>query len=100
MALTEAQNQRITVLLQALEPHVGQMTGASPGFVQNQVQRHNQYGDQMFISPKQIAWLEDLYSQYCGPTTELPQEEDPSADYDDPDGKSKTKKPIDDDIPF
>lgn len=71
MALTEEQNERLTAILQALEPEMAKLGQASQNFVQDQIRRHNQYDDRMFISPKQLAWLEDLYEKYAGGEKEV-----------------------------
>ena len=33
-------------------------------FVQSMYDRHAQYGDKMFVSPKQLFWLRDLLEKY------------------------------------
>jgi hypothetical protein len=67
MALSDEQNDRLTLLLQQLEPEIKNMKGSAPGFVRDQIERHDKYGAAMFLSPKQLSWLESLYEQNVGP---------------------------------
>lgn len=97
MALTEEQNERLTAILQALEPEIKNMGQASQNFVRDQIKRHNQYDDAMSISPKQKAWLEDLYEKYAGGTKEVGDSRTP---IDDEPDTTHSREDIDDDIPF
>lgn len=81
MALTEEQNERLTAILQALEPEIKNLGQASQNFVRDQIERHAKYDDKMFISPKQKAWLEDLYEKYAGGAKEVGNSRD--AEHDD-----------------
>lgn len=45
---------------------VDQLKGNSKSFVEDQISRHEKYGDRMFISMKQTQWLRDLHSEYVG----------------------------------
>lgn len=89
MAITEEQNERLTEILQALEPEIKKLGQASANFVRDQIKRHGQYNEAIFVSPKQWAWLEDLYEKYAGGTKlEAPKDdydldEDGAMDYDD-----------------
>lgn len=80
MSLTPDQNERLTEILQVLGPEAdnGNISGNSQSFVQDQVKRHAQWGDEMRLSPKQWAWLEDLYAKHA----KLP-EPKPAPDIDD-----------------
>jgi hypothetical protein len=44
----------------------GKLYGAANGFVNDQVERKKQYGERMFVSPKQVAWLERLHEEFVG----------------------------------
>lgn len=92
MAITEEQNERLTEMLQALEPEIKNLGQASANFVRDQIKRHDRYGTQMFISPKQNAWLEDLYEKYAGGTKLDRQDDDRPDDEQSPE--------IDDEIKF
>lgn len=95
MAITEEQNERLTEILQALEPEIKNLGQASANFVRDQIKRHSQYNEWIFVSPKQWAWLEDLYEKYAGGTKQDHRGEDPN-DYNDG-GESPE---IDDAVPF
>jgi hypothetical protein len=95
MALSEAQNEWLTVLLENLSTVRSKLQGRSRDFVDDQVKRHDEYGERMFLSPKQKAWLISLHEQHC-PGVELP---DPEADK--PKDSNHDHDPRDDDeIPF
>lgn len=94
MAITEQQNERLTLLLEALEPETKKMDDRSRGFVEDQIHRHQQYGERILISPKQWAWLESLYQKHVGALAELPSDK---SDRDDTLGNGDD---IDDEIPF
>lgn len=73
MSLTEKQNEKMRLMLEALRPLVGEsLTGRSGDFVAEQVERHEQYGAAMFFSDKQWSWLEDIYVQHIGPLRDIP----------------------------
>lgn len=89
MAITEEQNERLTQILQALEPEIKNLGQASANFVRDQIKRHDQYHEAIFVSPKQWAWLTDLYEKYAGgmkqeaPKDDSDLDEDGAMDYDD-----------------
>lgn len=98
MAITEEQNERLTEILQALEPEIKKLGQVSANFVRDQIKRHDQYHEAMFVSPKQWAWLEDLYEKYAGGTKEDHRHDDePDDEQDTERGGSRE---IDDEIPF
>lgn len=66
--MTPSQFERLQEVLTAIEPHVKKMTGASPGFVRDQIDRMERYGVNIRVSPKQAEWLEGLYATHCGVT--------------------------------
>lgn len=94
MALTEEQNTRLTEILEALKLELDKLPPASKNFVQDQIKRHEQYDNRMFISTKQTAWLEDLYEKYAGgvKVAKKAQDDDYGPDDDNP-------PPIDE-VPF
>lgn len=96
MAITEEQNERLTEILQALEPEIKKLGQASANFVRDQIKRHDQYREAIFVSPKQWAWLEDLYEKYAGGT-----KQDTRAEINDtPDPDWGDDEPERDEIPF
>lgn len=99
MALTEEQNERLTAILQALEPEMSKLGQASQNFVRDQIERHAKYDDKIFISPKQKAWLEDLYERYAGGTKEVGDSREEPWRQEEPDDEDQ--HPLDrDEIPF
>ena len=88
--LSPEQNEHLTLLLAELEPVTKDMSDRSRTFVTEQIQRHGQYQERMFLSPKQLSWLHSLYEEHVGPLDKLG-------------GTPGTNKPeddIDDEIPF
>lgn len=78
----------IAMKIDELEPLAADddLPGASNSFILDQVARKKQYGERMFLSPKQVDWIESLHNEHVG-TAEQPEPKGI-------DGK------IDDDIPF
>lgn len=74
MPLTVEQDERLTLLLQGLEPCLKEVGPSSRKFVEDQIARHGEYGDRVFMLPKQWAWLIDLYKKHVG--GELPGDDD------------------------
>lgn len=104
--MTPAQDERLTLILQGLEPCRKELYAKARDFVDDQIKRHDQYGQRMFVSPRQIKWLEDLYKEFVG--GELPAAED---DYRGPEQTARddmgdervgSMQPLDpdDEIPF
>lgn len=70
-------------IIDELEPEVGGFSyDAANNFVRDQVERKRQYGERMFISEKQIAWLKRLHEEYIGDTAHE-QEDDGDLDMND-----------------
>lgn len=65
MALTEEQDKHLTELLDDLKAVSDDIYPNGQKFVLEQVARHEQYGARMFLSPKQLAWLESLHGEFC-----------------------------------
>lgn len=72
MSLTVEQDERLTLILQGLEPCLKELYPKARGFVEDQIKRHDEYGKSMFLSPRQSKWLDDLYKEHVG--GELPGE--------------------------
>ncbi len=64
--MTPESFERLEAILNALEPELKNMGGKSPEFVRDQLTRVEQYGADVRMSNKQIAWLEDLYQKHVG----------------------------------
>lgn len=99
MALNDEQFEKISLMLEQLKPVLDNIKGRSKGFVEDQLSRHEEYGQKMFFSPKQWDWLEDIYTEYVGPMKNLEGNKADNAKL------AKNVNPatgaeIDDDIPF
>lgn len=112
MSLTDEQHTRLETILQGLEPEASKLYPAARGFVEDQIKRHDEYGQDVRVSPKQWKWLEDLYKQFV-PGAELPSqdytqdaEEAARGDMRDEDTRTRTERQRDHDdlddseIPF
>lgn len=64
--LTPQAFERLTTIVEALSVERGALKGASVGFVDDMKERIERYGARVFVSPKQLAWLENLYTQHVG----------------------------------
>lgn len=107
MAISEEKNEWLTGVLQDLEPETKNMGQASQNFVRDQIKRHSQYNEAIFISPKQEQWLRDLHQKYCAIETETQDESGTKEDHrygdepdDDEDYERGGSREIDDEIPF
>lgn len=89
MPLTDDQYTELQGILQALEPVLDKLYPAGRGFVSDQIEREKTYGQDMFMSVKQWAWLRKLHNEFAPP----PPAEGRVA------GKM-TDEELDDDIPF
>lgn len=93
MALSEEMNERLGVLLENLSTVRAKLNGRAQGFVDDQIERHDKYGERMFLSEKQLDWLESLHKEHC-PGVELP------ATRPDDDDPGPSDDDMQDDIPF
>lgn len=101
MALTEQQFKRVSALLAGLKEHKNELTGNSANFVSDQITRHDRYAEDMFLSPRQMQWLEDLYMKHVGPLSDLPSDNTGlDVGDDEADSPPQRGRPLDDDIPF
>lgn len=74
--LSDEEYQRLVDLLTGLEGHIPEMRGNSQQFVRDQVARHKQWGQEMFISEKQMSWLQSLHDEFVGTHDPEPDEFD------------------------
>lgn len=44
----------------------GTLPGAGNGFINDQFMRKAEYGERMFLSSKQVAWIEQLHDEHVG----------------------------------
>lgn len=66
MPLTNDQYSHVYGLLDDLKPYVRDMKDVPANFTREMLTKRDTYGINMFISPKQIAWLERLHDEFCG----------------------------------
>jgi hypothetical protein len=99
MALSDEMNERIGVLLENLGTVRAKLNGRAQGFVDDQIARHDKYGHRMFLSEKQLDWLESLHKEHC-PGVPLPPGELQPDDDGDPGPQHPDVNDMDDDIPF
>jgi hypothetical protein len=88
MPLTDEQETRLASLLEGLEPEIKNLYPAAKDFVSDMVKRHDQYGQDTRVSPKQWDWLTKLYKEFV--SSELPEG----------DGDPRRDEDMDDQAPF
>lgn len=88
-ALDEKAYAKFSLMLEELAPEVDGMKEVPQSFVKDMIDKHEQYGERMFVSPKQLQWLERLHEEFVGNTDHAQESNDPRSDRD-----------MDDDIPF
>lgn len=93
LALTDAMNERLGVLLENLSTVRGKLNDRSREFVDDQIKRHDQYGQDMRLSEKQLAWLENLHDQHCKNVPLPDGEERPDNDDRDQGGAATSSEP-------
>ena len=76
--MTVDQYERLIAQLTALESEIKNMTGASPGFVRDQLERVAKFGVNVGMSPRQQKWLDDLYEKHVGSLDGLPGGDEPA----------------------
>lgn len=81
--------------MEGLEPELKKLNDTPRKFVEDQLQRHEQYGERMFVSDKQFNWMKQLHEEHVGPLdTASAQAASPRRDLLGDDGD------MDDEIPF
>ncbi len=75
-------------MLEELGPEITNMKDTPRNFMSDMVEKNKLYGERVFVSPKQLAWVKQLHEEYVGNT-----DHDLSA-------RSERGKDMDDDIPF
>lgn len=66
MALTDDEYTLLQTILQGLEGELGRIGGNSLTFVQDQIKREKEWGQDIRLSPRQWEWLKDLYASKVG----------------------------------
>lgn len=90
-ALNEADYAKFNQMLEELEPEVARMNGSPFNFLTDMIGKNKQYGERVFVSPKQLDWIRKLHEEYIGDTNH---DVDPEAD-----GRYPPRD-MDDEIPF
>lgn len=104
MPLTDQEELYLSSLLEGLEPEIKALYPSAQSFVSDQVKRHDQYGQDTRVSPKQWRWLEDIYKQFV--SSELPNADGPHRDDredmagDRDDNRGELPDDIEDEVPF
>lgn len=96
MALTEAENDWLTVVLENLSERRQLLNPREQDFLDSTIARHSQYDIRTMVSPKQFQWLGDIHKRYC-PDAELPDPEG-GTQLSEPDNKDQDDD--DDAVPF
>lgn len=63
MSLSKEQHEELETILQTLDAERAELNDNSRKFLDDQIARHEQYGDQIRLSPKQWDWLRSLYEK-------------------------------------
>lgn len=66
MAITSAQNRELTDILSDIQTDMGSLTEKEAGFVNDQIERHEKYGLNIFMSEKQWNWLKVIRDKVMG----------------------------------
>jgi len=65
--LTEDQQSRLETLLSGLFDVKAKLNEKSRDFVNQIEERYNKFESNLFLSAKQLSWLEKLYTEFVGP---------------------------------
>jgi len=66
MAITEEQNTELTNILSDIQGEEGMLTDRERTFVSDQVERHDKYGLNIYMSEKQWSWLRSIHGKVAG----------------------------------
>jgi ribosome assembly protein YihI (activator of Der GTPase) len=69
--MTTEQFERLTMILEGLQAVRGELYPNAQKFIDDQIERLEQYGERMMVSPKQDKWMTDLYREFVGTDPEL-----------------------------
>jgi hypothetical protein len=78
---------------------------AAKSFITDQMMRLESYGVRVFMSPRQIRWIRDLHSKFCGTAEARPAKEEQGVDEqmrrnEDPGHGVRRDDDLDDEVPF
>lgn len=90
--LNEQDYAEFSRILEELGPEVENLNDASRSFAKDMIEKNGLYGERVFVSPKQLVWLQKLHEEFVGNTAH----EKSTGDDRDP----RSDKDMNDDIPF
>ena len=64
MALSDKDYTELQSILQALQPNLNNVYQRGQDFIRDQIDREAKYGQDMFMSVKQFAWLRKLNDEF------------------------------------
>ncbi len=67
-ALNEKDYAEFCRLIDELAPEVASMKETPQNFLTGMIDKRAQYGERMFVSPKQLAWIRKLHEEFVGDT--------------------------------
>lgn len=67
-ALNEKDYAEFNRLLEELGPEVENMKETPRSFMSDMIAKNNEYGERVFVSPKQFDWIKKLHEEYIGDT--------------------------------
>lgn len=94
-ALNEQDYAKFAQMLDELEPEVSRMNGSPFNFLSDMIAKNKQYGERVFVSPKQLEWIKKLHEEYVGNT-----DHGVSEDLTPEELATRGNRDMDDDIPF
>lgn len=66
MSITDDQHRKLTDMLIVIEQDMDSLTASEDAFVKDQIARHKQWGQAIFLSDKQWNWLEKIHAKVSG----------------------------------
>jgi hypothetical protein len=80
MAITEELFNEMKDKVTDLNAINGELYQSAQGFITDQAARLEQYGQRIFLSPKQVNWIRDLHEKYCGTAPAQPARQERGVD--------------------
>jgi len=86
-ALNEQDYARFHQMLEELADEVGGMKETPRNFLTDMIAKDKEYGERVFVSPKQLAWIQKLHEEFVGDTDfAMDDDDEPKSDPRDRDG--------------
>ena len=67
-ALNETDYARFNQMLEELEPEIPRMQDVPRNFLTDMTAKNREYGERVFVSPKQLDWIKRLHEEFVGDT--------------------------------